>query len=248
MGATLTLVASTVSGNTASFEGGGIFNFGTLMTVRNSTIANNIVTTSGGGGILDQGTTTTVTNSTISGNQATAGLGGGFSSASAGVTVTNTIIAGNSASIGPDTQGAFISGGRNLVGKTDGGTGFTGTGDLTGTAGSPLNPMLGGLGNNGGPTQTMALLSGSPAIDTVPSGGGCGVSITTDQRGQPRPMSAGHLRYRRVRSAAHRPAPLSETGRPTPQRSRAAADPAATARPATERTRPAPAAAVVLTP
>src|SRR5205085_3190039 len=59
---------------------------------------------------------------------------------------------------------AVTSLGHNLIGKTDGSSGWGGT-DLTGTAAAPLNPQLGALANNGGPTQTMALASTSSAID-----------------------------------------------------------------------------------
>ena len=54
--------------------------------------------------------------------------------------------------------------GNNLIGKTDGSSGWVSS-DLTGTIAAPLNPLLAPLGNYGGPTQTMALLPGSPAID-----------------------------------------------------------------------------------
>lgn len=78
----------------------------------------------------------------------------------------------------------FVSQGFNLIGRDDGSTGFTAATDKTGTSNSPLNAMLDwrGLWNNGGPTQTVALLAGSPAIDQGTSVGLTG-TLTTDQRG-----------------------------------------------------------------
>ena len=72
-------------------------------------------------------------------------------------------MAGNSAPTGPDVYGTFSSDGYNLIGEIDGSSGF-GVSDLMGTVAMPLNPQLGPLANNGGATQTLALLAGSPAI------------------------------------------------------------------------------------
>jgi len=98
------------------------------------------------------------------------------------MTLANTIIAGNSVSgpeaAGPDFQGSVTTDlGHNLIGDTSGSSGFSPSTDLLN-----VNPLLNALGNFGGPTQTFALLPGSPAINAgdnalIPSG------ITTDQRG-----------------------------------------------------------------
>jgi hypothetical protein len=77
----------------------------------------------------------------------------------------------------------MTSNGYNL--SSDSSCNFNGPGDLNNTG-----PLLGPLQNNGGPTKTQALLSGSPAIDAGnPSGctDGLGNMLTTDQRGMPRP-------------------------------------------------------------
>ena len=94
------------------------------------------------------------------------------------------MIALNMASAAPDVSGSFVSAGFNLIGKTDGSMGFTVATDITGTIAVPRDPMLdpAGLQNNGGPTPTIALLLGSPAIDKGTSAGLTG-NLTTDQRG-----------------------------------------------------------------
>jgi hypothetical protein len=64
-----------------------------------------------------------------------------------------------------DASGTFTSLGYNLLGKSDGATGFTATGDQSGTSAAPLDPRLMALANNGGPTRTHALQSNSTAIN-----------------------------------------------------------------------------------
>src|SRR5262249_16440660 len=137
-----------------------------------------------------------VTNSTISNNAATGG-GGISNNGSTSPKVRNSIVALNSATNqGPDLQGAFTSLCHNPIGKNDASPGFpTGSpnasGAIAGTASAPVNPRLAALANNGGPTQTLALLAGSPALDAgddcVTQASHCGdpniPQITTDQRG-----------------------------------------------------------------
>jgi hypothetical protein len=180
--ATTMLTNCTVSDNSAPTEGGGIANVGGTTTLTNCTVYGNS-TGDNGGGIANDSATTTLTNCTVSGNSASQG-GGLWSDATA--TLGNTIVALNTAASGPDvsvsSSGNITSKGNNLIGKTDGSSGW-GSSDLTGTIAHPLNPLLGPLGNDGGPTETMALLSGSPAIDAG-ANSISGLTIpTTDQRG-----------------------------------------------------------------
>jgi CSLREA domain-containing protein len=109
--------------------------------------------------------------------------GGGLQSTTTFNVVQNSLIAGNNASNGPDCFGTFTSQGYNLIGNVTGATGFTSTADQVGSSGSPLDPLLGPPKYYGGPAPTMALLSGSPAIDK----GNRGV-LGADQRGVPRPF------------------------------------------------------------
>ncbi len=155
---------STISGNTADRNGGGISTYGVYLPVINSTISGN--TADQGGGIsADDGGEVQVTNSTISDN--TADQGGGISADDVReVQVTNTIIAGNNGS-NPDVEGVFTSEGYNLIGDGTGSTGFTAPGDQVGTSDNPIDPKLGPLQDNGGPTETQALLPDSPAIDAA---------------------------------------------------------------------------------
>jgi hypothetical protein len=125
-----------------------------------------------------------LSSSTLSGNSARRLLGSFYKSGidnSSTLVVRNTIVA-NSLSLGSNCSGSMTSKGHNL--SSDGSCPFTNTGDLNNT-----DPMLGPLQNNGGPTETMALPPGSPAVDAGnPSGctDGAGHLLTTDQRGMPR--------------------------------------------------------------
>ena len=170
--ATLTINNSTINGNSVSSvtgagSGGGIFNSGGTLTITNSTISGNTAIGPGGnsdsgGGIFSNVGIVTLTNSTFSGNSGD--IGGGFRSLNGAVVhVRNTIIAQNTSPSGPDINGTFVSDGHNLIGVGTGGTGFTNgvNGDQVGVA----DPKLGSLTNNGGSTNTIALLANSPAIN-----------------------------------------------------------------------------------
>ena len=125
-----------------------------------------------------------VTNCTISSNN---GGGGLWNGSSGRFNVESSIVAlssGSGAGAPYDVVGNFTSAGFNLIGTTDGSTGFTQPTDQTGTFASPLDPLLdpNGLLDNGGPTSTIALLPGSAAIDKGISQGLTG-GLITDQRG-----------------------------------------------------------------
>jgi len=207
---------SSVAGSAGPGRGGAIVSDGTnsSLTIADSTIANNTAQ-SGGGGILAGGDVS-LTNVTVAGNRSLTGLGGGlylFASARAvvsnatiagnaalkggglfventafiGITpkVTSSIIATNLASSEPDCSGSLNSS-YDLIGNGAGCFGPAGSHNKVGTAASPLNPRLGELAANGGPTPTLALLTGSPAINAgnpAPAGSGAGTCSPTDQRG-----------------------------------------------------------------
>jgi hypothetical protein len=177
---TLAATNCTIASNSAA-TGGGIANAGS-MYLANCTIASNTALNGGGIGNVMSGTAS-VANCTIAGNTVTGSGGGINNSSGASIVLGNTIIAGDNPSSpgpGPDIGGAITSVGYNLIGNTTGGTGFAAT-DL-----QNVNPLLGPLTNNGGPTATMALLPGSPAIDAGSNNlaiGPSGSPLMTDQRG-----------------------------------------------------------------
>jgi hypothetical protein len=136
--------------------------------------------------------TATLTNVTVAGNKASlpqgsseGTIGGGILIDSGSVTLVNTLVALNSATAGPDYFGvAGVGSCHNLIGDATGSTGFGAShGDLLGTAARPLDPRLGPLQDNGGPTPTLALLPGSPALEAGDNGAQS-VTEPSDQRGQ----------------------------------------------------------------
>jgi hypothetical protein len=176
----LSIDGCTISGNMAD-RGGGVFNYSTA-TFTNSTIANNQALNGPGGGITDLAPDGYMyqSNSTVAGNSSVKG-GGGLSVEGGQPQLHNTLMALNSAPVGPDVVGTIASQGFNLIGDGSGAGGFVDS-DLVGTDDNPIDPLLGALADNGGPTLTMALLDGSPAIDAGDSTG----APLVDQRGLPR--------------------------------------------------------------
>ncbi|GDY06828.1 hypothetical protein LBMAG52_03140 [Planctomycetia bacterium] len=157
----LTISNSTISGNSANGSGGGISNYyyGGL-TISNSTISGNSAVNGGGGGIYTDGTLT-ISNSTISGNSAATEGGGIRNFSSFFVGLRSTIVANNSAPSGPDLNGNFGVE-YSLIKRR---TGATLRESVAGSNRYGLDPLLGPLADNGGPTLTHALLLGSPAIN-----------------------------------------------------------------------------------
>jgi hypothetical protein len=187
-------------GNGGNGVGGGIDIAGGSAVITESTLAGN--QTAGGhggaggsgnppgapgadgpgmGAALANAGTLSITGVTLSTNavMSVLGGGGGLATLAAGTTsIFNTLIAANTAPSAPDVSGTVDSQGHNLIGDGTGSGGYVGS-DLVGTSGNPIDPMLGPLQDNGGPTQTMALLPGSPAIDAGDNTG----APDWDQRG-----------------------------------------------------------------
>jgi uncharacterized repeat protein (TIGR01451 family) len=174
----VTVSTSTFSGNTVSLWGGGLSSFSGPLEVSNSTVSGNTAGELGGGIYNDD--TLSVSNSTVSGNTASSGNGGGiFNDVDGNPSIKNSIVAqspdgGNCA----DNAGTFTALGVNFADDASC-PGFTVSAEIN----------LGPLANNGGPTQTHALLPGSIAIDAVID---CtdvaGAPVTADQRGVARPQ------------------------------------------------------------
>ena len=177
---------STISGNDfagvgVAGAGGGIFNAG-RMTITDSTITGNIAggprfDDAIGAGIFNTPTATgTITATTIAGNRSIGpGASGGGIVNGSRLTLTATIVANNH---GGNCTTRVRDGGYNLE---------TGTSCGFAKHAVTANPRLRPLASNGGPTMTMALAPGSPAIDWIaPRAGSCRGSI--DQRGVPRPQ------------------------------------------------------------
>ena len=176
------MVDDTIANNTSAGSGGGIENDGMLM-IENSTIADN--TAASGGGIADEGILFTA-NVTIADNAATGGSGSGGGldvSAEGTATLYNTIVAQNTdSSGGGDIAGAGITAmsSNNLVGTDDSGTVAASVNAILLDGGSA---HLGLLANYGGPTPTIALEAGSPAIDAGSNSSATAFNLATDQRG-----------------------------------------------------------------
>ena len=179
---TLNLTGSLLHGNSAT-TGGAIASTGTL-AITNSTISTNSATDAGG--IEVSGGTATLLHTTLTGNDASTASGGLRQSSTGSVTLTSTLIAENTSPTDPDTTGAFTAT-FSLFGDAGTATGLTDGVDSNqvGTSGSEIDPLLGPLADNTGPTMTHRLLSDSPAIDTADNAS----APATDQRAITRPVN-----------------------------------------------------------
>jgi len=185
-GSALTLDNSTIAGCSARY-GGAIYNDGPL-TLNQCTLSGNTAYLIYGGAI-EAGGAVALNQSTITGNtvDGAGGEGGGIYIVASSLTLTNSIVAGNTASVGADIlnfQSILIRAGTNIIQSSVNTSGGTDSGPAAINAAPRLAP----LGNYGGPTQTMPPLFGSPAVDAGSDSliGG----YTTDQRGYPRASGA----------------------------------------------------------
>ncbi len=188
---TLTLDSCLVANNQSSSGGGGIINWflnTTDMIIVNSTISGNTANGEGGGIWTGDGAVTELGNVTLTDNTSVQ-RGGAYRNFGSTFIMYNTISAGNTDGTGLNhdcSDGFTESQGYNLIGTVAGTCIFTG--DTTGNI-TNVDPLLGPLGSNGGQTSTHALLGGSPAIDAgnpapLPGGFSC---FPFDQRSLPRP-------------------------------------------------------------
>jgi hypothetical protein len=201
-----TISSSSFISNTAATGGGAILNGGALTNIISTTFSANSSTNSGFGGAINNnygGTITNLSNSTFAANSATAIGGAIVNYPGQTMSVSNSTFSGNSAPSGGDIYsygtlnlsnsllavgggtggncgGTITDGGYNL--SDDATCSFSATGSQNSVTNLKLDPS--GLKNNGGPTQTIAILAGSAAFNSSTSS--CPAS---DQRGYPRPST-----------------------------------------------------------
>jgi len=188
---TLLVDSCTLNGNSAG-QGGAIYSYGNYndtgaTIVRNSTLSGN---NAGAGGGIYTTANTRIESSTITGNTASANQGAGLVTpgdmfTTTSTTISNSIIAGNN---GTDLDYEYpnqysdsvVSGGYNIIGDGSAVQYIYEPGDVTGVS----DPKLGALADNGGPTQTHALLIDSPALNAG------NTPLTSDQRAITRPQGS----------------------------------------------------------
>jgi predicted outer membrane repeat protein len=221
---TVTVTRSSIVGNTGNTSGGttsgaGISTFAADVTVVSSTISGNTApgADGGGGGISTGGEpgdeVVTIVNSTIVGNTVANRTGGGVLASN--IVLVYSTVTGNAALEPANLDYVSLTSFASVVAAPVGGGNCNGTGStislgynfadddscqFTNVAagdreGAGLDPVLGALASNGGPTQTRLPLAGSPLVDAVPNAA-CqtaplATGITTDQRAFARPQAGG---------------------------------------------------------
>lgn len=173
---------STLSGNSATSQGGGIYPYATSgmlssLTLNHSTLSGNSAVAGAAAGVQREGTGTsslTLNHTTVAGNTATTS-GGGINRDSGTLTLDSSILANNQSGTEGDSDisGDYVAAtGRTSIVKAHPSGTQSGSGTIL-----TSDPLLAPLGNYGGPTQTMLPLYGSPAIDAAANS-----TATTDQR------------------------------------------------------------------
>ncbi len=206
-GGTLTILNSTLKNNAGSLNGGAVGSFGTALVVRNSTFSGNTSTGGAGtGGAITANGTVDISNSTFSGNSAAFLAGTIFINGGTGSLINNTI-ANNTGNVAVYTPNAAYVLNNNIIANNSGGdcsapngvvassnlikNGASACGLANGVSGNIIgvDPLLNGLASNGGPTQTMSLQSGSPALGTGDAATCAAAPVNNlDQRGEVRPQ------------------------------------------------------------
>ncbi len=180
-GSSLTVIGSTISNNSADFGGGGISIRGPF-TLTNSTVSGNFAPNRGAGILFaNNNTDGNLINITLSDNQTNSSNGDIHIQNNSEVTFTNSIVANglSGPNCSTETGGVANDNGNNII--EDNSCGFSGG----------VDPNLGPLQNNGGGTETHALLIGSPAINAGNNTVCVGSLVNgVDQRGVTRPFGA----------------------------------------------------------
>ena len=195
------ITGSTFDGNSADYQGGAIMSAAANLTISNSTFTANTALAGGGLSAFD-GLILTVNQSTFTGNSATGVTaphsgGGGFNFlGTVAVTMSGTIVSANTAAVSGqgdvelfnDDQATVgtITSTNSLLGDIDSRITLLGLGNVRSSI-----PGLGLLANNGGPTKTMALLAGSPALNAGPVPVATFAGNDYDQRGVGYPRVVG---------------------------------------------------------
>lgn len=193
----ITIARCLINSNAAKGQAGAIFNNDGYVAISSSTLTDNSAPV--GGAIINNGELVLL-HDTFSGNSAIEAASSILNSATGTVQVLNTIIGRDTSASPTSIEGAFQSAGNNLVTNSTASTGFTNgvNGDQV-SENNAIDPLLGPLADNGGQTDTRALLPGSPALNNAnvcARSGQCegfpGVpGRLRDQRRRRRPFSGG---------------------------------------------------------